>query len=131
MCMELYCYHLVCSNKTDHFPTTSDNYSLIWDNVVKLKVAKLQSSQDQSKMHMWAMVLAVKNRVPYMGPPDTKETIPATSIPHETFLMNGADWTLLKTYMAILVERILVDNLPYFKVRNFKTVVLNLIIIFF
>ena len=66
-------------------------------------------------MKMWAMTLAVQNRVPFAGLEDT-DTVEAQSLPTSAFLPSQDDWASFTEYAQVIVQRILVEHIPYFKV---------------
>ena len=54
-------------------------------------------------MKMWAMTLAVQNRVPFAGLEDT-DTVEAQSLPTSAFLPSQDDWASFKEYAQVIVS---------------------------
>jgi hypothetical protein len=91
-------------------------YSLCWDNVQKMATARHQTNNTTSKMHMWALAYAAKNRVtidPLNVP--SPPTTPAKEMPLHTFLPNDDDWSFLATEMASLVQAIVCKHFKFFE----------------
>ena len=90
-------------------------YTIVWDNVGKYSIRQHQSKERQSKMHMWAMSLAIKNRIPFVGI-DTRPTTNSSNIPMSTYLLSTEEWKDLNVYIVAILKRIICCNLSYFKV---------------
>ncbi|XP_060570794.1 uncharacterized protein LOC132729065 [Ruditapes philippinarum] len=87
-------------------------YSLCWDNVQKMSVARHQSRHSGNKMLLWANCFATLDRVNLTSLPcNWEETVTAGSIDLKNFLPSDDDWKQLQTRMEVIVQRILTNVL--------------------
>lgn len=90
-------------------------YSLCWDNIQKMSVARHQGWTANTMM-IWAMAFSFVHRVPYNGAIHEEHPLEKpTSLNHECYLPNEHDFDKLKLRMAHMVSRIVCTYLPHFR----------------
>ncbi|XP_062602465.1 uncharacterized protein LOC134264190 [Saccostrea cucullata] len=92
----------------------SKGYCLVWDNVGKMVRVSRQSSERQNKMLLWALSYCVENRIATCHMNDQIVTR-AIDIPLEKFLPRQADFKEVRQRMTVIVARIIVQEIPFFK----------------
>jgi len=89
-------------------------FSIVWDNTQKLVQARHQSRGTKNKMLLWANAYAALNRVDIKGLDEQRQVMRAADIPLSAYLPSNEDRTALRERMAVIVGRILVENIPFF-----------------
>lgn len=87
---------------------------MVWDNVGKMVKAAHQSTERQNKMMLWALSLAVENRV-FTSHMDDKSVKLAADIPLHNFIPMEKDLMEIRQRMTIIVSRIIVEEVPFFR----------------
>ncbi|XP_052217447.1 uncharacterized protein LOC127835183 [Dreissena polymorpha] len=87
-------------------------FSVCWDNVQKMSVARHQSRHSGNKMLLWANCFATLDRISFTSSSCSwEETVPASSIDLKTFLPSDEDWKQLRSRMELIVARTLASIL--------------------
>ena len=90
---------------------------MVWDNTQIMQHAHHHTTKSQNKMVQWENMYAVLDRLQAQPTALANEqTITATDLPVTTFLPGQTDREFLVKRMSTIVERILVQHIPFFKV---------------
>ncbi|CAG2248808.1 unnamed protein product [Mytilus edulis] len=93
-------------------------FSLCWDNVQKLSIARHKCDGTDNKMMLWALSFATRNRIGFLNLDDFDETVPAKDIPLHNFLPMDSDLERLHTRMGIRIQRIRKKHCAAFEVAD-------------
>lgn len=99
-------------------------YTLCWDNIQIDSEARHQGLTQNSKIHLLALCYAAENRVPTVDlEVHRNNTVPALSLPLDTYLPQPEDYNALRDRMVVLVERLIVEEFAFF--HAYRDVVLK------
>ena len=101
---------------TDFDREMQPGFSLVFGNTQKLTLVKPTPGHTHVfPMHLWTNAYAAQHRVHRRDLDNNDTVLRADEIPLSSYLHNGDDEVMLRNRMEIVVSRILVEHLPYFK----------------
>ena len=104
-------------------------YSLCFDNVQFESKVKHHTMEKKKSFHLYALAFAIKDRIPPPLPPpqdaddrEDSQTVPAVDLPCTAFIPSSSDLGTVKEYMTIIVQRTLVDFVPFLEELKHRVV---------
>ena len=92
---------------------TDPGYSLCWDNVALKSKARYSGMDKGNKLLLFANTYGVENRVSFRHLDDHYGTTKADFIPTTAFVPTQKDEQVLHHHMVAIVERRLVEHVPF------------------
>ena len=106
LCVTCMCLMLLSS--------TDPGYAITFDNV-QITVKHPGHGKQDDTFRLWAMILAMKNRISFRDLPDGPESrLRAANIPVRDILPTYDDKMVMRERMIAICSRIMVDNIPAF-----------------
>ena len=91
------------------------SFQIVGDNVGIYQHASHQSMQRKNRDHHWFHLYAALNRVNSTHLPDDKPIALVANLPLQTFIPSIEECNQLREEFRVLISRVIVENLPYFK----------------
>ena len=94
---------------------SGNGFTFCWDNVGIQSTARHQTTSRQNKYHLWALAYLEENRISSLGYDWHDPNKPASEIPLKDFLPGENDFANLRYRMKVIIQRILINRIPFFK----------------